>query len=103
LKADLGEAVAYATDDVRLDGRDTRYPRITLQEVIDAQPDVILLPSEPFEFNESHLPLFAALDVPAAHNNQIHLVDGSYLTWHGTRIAYALNTLPALLCPLEES
>lgn len=96
LKADLGEAEAYAADDPRLAGRDTRYPRVTWQEVEAAQPDVILLPSEPFAFDAKHIPLFQKLDVPAAKNNRIHLVDGSYLTWHGTRVAYALNELPAL-------
>lgn len=84
LKADLAE-------------RDTRYPCVTLDEVVQAQPDIILLPSEPFNFDESHIPLFSQLDVPAARNNRIILVDGSLLTWHGTRIAYALNALPDLL------
>jgi ABC-type Fe3+-hydroxamate transport system substrate-binding protein len=93
LKADLGLAEA----DTNTSGRDTRYPRIKLEEVIAAQPEVILLPSEPFEFTEQHLPIFQSLDVPAAKTNRIHLVDGSLLTWHGTRIAYAFEMLPALL------
>jgi ABC-type Fe3+-hydroxamate transport system substrate-binding protein len=97
LKADLGHTEPYPAGDSRVEGRDTRYPRVTLEEVVVAQPEVILLPSEPYEFTEKDLPLFAALDVPAAHNNRIHLVDGSLLTWHGTRVAYALDTLPALL------
>jgi ABC-type Fe3+-hydroxamate transport system substrate-binding protein len=97
LAADLGKAAPYAADDLRVEGRDTRYPRITLEEVVAAQPQVILLPSEPFQFTEAHIPIFAALDVPAARNNRIHLVDGSLLSWHGTRIAYAFDTLPALL------
>lgn len=83
--------------------RDTRYPRVTLDEVVAAQPDVILLPSEPFKFTEAHLPIFAALDVPAARNNRIHLIDGSLLTWHGTRIAYTFDMLPALLVPTEQA
>ena len=98
LKADLGEADPLSPDDPRIAGRDTRYPRVTLAEVEAAQPDVILLPSEPFEFNESHLAIFAALDVPAARNQRIRLVDGSLLTWHGTRVARALNLVPSLLC-----
>ncbi len=97
LQADLGAAEAYADDDPRAAGRDTRYPRVTLEEVAAAQPDVILLPSEPYAFTEAHIPLFAALDVPAARNNRIKLVDGSLLTWHGTRLAQALNILPTLL------
>lgn len=76
-----------------------RYPRIVLEEAAEAQPDVILLPGEPFQFTEAHVPLFAELDVPAAHNQRIHVVNGSLLTWHGTRLAHALDTIPALLTP----
>lgn len=99
LAADLGQGEALAADDPRVVGRDLRYPRITLAEVEAAQPDVILLPSEPFAFNESHLAMFQALDVPAARNNAIHLVDGALLFWHGTRVGFALNNIPAFLCP----
>lgn len=99
LKADLGQSEPYATDDPRLEGRDVRYPRITLDEVVAMQPDVILLPSEPYHFTEADIAIFATLDIPAAKNNRIYLIDGSYLTWHGTRIAYALNELPPLFFP----
>jgi ABC-type Fe3+-hydroxamate transport system substrate-binding protein len=99
LKADLGQGDPLSPDDPRMVGRDTRYPRVTIEEVVAAQPDMILLPSEPFHFSEEHKTLFAALDIPAARNEQILLVDGSLLTWHGTRLAYALDTIPALLCP----
>lgn len=97
LAADLAQAEPYAPDDPRVEGRDTRYPRVSWEEVVHLQPDVILLPSEPFAFTEEHVPLFAKLDVPAARNGRIHLVDGSLLTWHGTRIAHAMNTLPTVI------
>jgi ABC-type Fe3+-hydroxamate transport system substrate-binding protein len=100
LEADLGQAPA---DSALAAGRDTRYPRITLDEVIAAQPDVILLPDEPFLFTETHRDLFNQLDVPAAHHNRVILIEGSLLTWHGTRIAHALNTLPNLLGDSGES
>jgi ABC-type Fe3+-hydroxamate transport system substrate-binding protein len=96
LKADLGEAKPLAVDNPRVQGRDTRYPRITFEEVEAAQPDVILLPSEPFQFTQKHISIFKKLNVPAAKNDRIHLVDGSLLTWHGTRVAYALDQLPIL-------
>lgn len=102
LDADFGEAQPYAADDPRAAGRDTRYPRVTLEEVRAAQPDMILLPSEPYAFGEQHIALFKALDVPAAHTNQIHLIDGSLLTWHGTRLARALEFLPALFNPASD-
>lgn len=99
LAADIGEAEPLPDDDPRVMGRDRRYPRITMAEVEAAQPDVILLPSEPFAFTEAHVSQFSALDVPAAKHNRIHLVDGTLLTWQGTRVAYALNDLPSLLTP----
>ena len=100
LKADLGEGEQFAPDDPRVQGADTRYPRVTTEEVEAAQPDMILLPSEPFHFTEEHLAYFEALDTPARNRkNGIILVDGSLLTWHGTRLAHAMNTIPALLCP----
>lgn len=101
LAADLGTEEALPADDERLQNRDTRYPRVTFEEVEAANPDIILLPSEPFAFTQEHLPLFQQLDVPAAKHGRVHLVDGSLLTWHGTRIAHALQQLPALF-RLEE-
>jgi len=97
LAADLGQTAPYEADDPRILGRDVRYPRVSWDEVVLAQPDVILLPSEPFAFDETHLPLFEGLDVSASRNKRIHLVDGSYLTWHGTRIAYAMDVLPNMI------
>jgi hypothetical protein len=46
--------------------------------------------------------MFTALNVPAARNGGVKLVDGSLLFWHGTRIGHALSTIPALLCPIQE-
>jgi ABC-type Fe3+-hydroxamate transport system substrate-binding protein len=99
LAADLGQAEALAADDPRVQGHDVRYPRVSWDEVVAAQPDVILLPDEPYTFGEEHLPLFERLDIPAARQGRIHLVDGSLLSWHGTRVAYALNTLPRVIRP----
>ena len=94
LEADLGLAQPEA-----IESRDTRYPRIVLSEIQIAQPDLILLPSEPFEFNDTHrVDLIEKLArTPAVERGQIYLVDGSLITWHGTRLAHALRELPALL------
>lgn len=100
LAADLGEAAPLPGDDPRAAGRDRRYPRITLEEVAAAQPELVLLPDEPYAFAVQDAEAIRALDIPAARSGRIHLVDGSLLTWHGTRVAYALRDLPALV--LEE-
>ena len=71
---------------------------MTLAEILDANPDVILLPSEPFAFGQAEADFWEQYPaLQAAQNSRIHLVDGSLLTWHGTRLARALQELPALL------
>ncbi len=92
LAADLGRAAARPTPD-----RDTRYPRVTLSEVRAADPDVILLPDEPYRFDDSVRRLVEEelRDSTAVRTGRIHLVDGSLITWHGTRLGRALQELPA--------
>lgn len=93
LDVDLGNA----EDNSPIYQKDKRYPRITLTEVESQQPDIILIPSEPFQFTQEHVQVFKQLDVPAVKNNRIHRVDGRYLSWQGTRVAYALNEIPELI------
>jgi ABC-type hemin transport system substrate-binding protein len=96
LEADLGLAAAESAA-----GRDTRYPCVGAAEVIDARPDVILLPDEPYPFGAADEQLLreALFATPAAQANRIHRVDGTLLTWHGTRLGNALADLPVLLQP----
>jgi ABC-type Fe3+-hydroxamate transport system substrate-binding protein len=75
----------------------TRYPVFTLEEVEEAQPEIVLLPDEPYPFCADDLGEFYALDIPAAHHDRIHLVDGKLLTWYGPRMASSLTQLAALL------
>lgn len=78
-------------------GSADRYPTITLEDVRAAEPDVILLPDEPYRFRAAHLADFTPLtDVPAVRAGRIHLVDGKLLSWYGPRIGEALDRLPAL-------
>ncbi|MCB9134167.1 MAG: ABC transporter substrate-binding protein [Anaerolineales bacterium] len=76
--------------------RDTRYPRLPLEEIRAANPDLIILPNEPYLFTEEHRQQLRALlpETPAVQNDRIVLVDGSLLTWHGTRLARAIQELP---------
>jgi ABC-type Fe3+-hydroxamate transport system substrate-binding protein len=78
-------------------GGSTRYPIFTLEEVEAAQPEIVLLPDEPYPFSAEDLEDFYALDIPAAHEDRIHLVDGKLLTWYGPRMASSLSQLAALL------
>lgn len=89
LSADLGEA------EKKEDKGDTRYPRVTKDEILGTEPELILLPSEPFAFNDSHLKEINATfsETPAVNNQKVYLVDGSLITWHGTRMGMALQEL----------
>lgn len=78
-------------------GGRTRYPILSLEEIEDFQPEVILLPDEPYPFSAEDLAEFYALDVPAARNDRIYLVDGKLLTWYGPRMAGSLRQLSAIL------
>jgi ABC-type hemin transport system substrate-binding protein len=75
----------------------TRYPVLTLEKVVALEPEVVLLPDEPYPFSAEDLAEFYALDVPAAREDRIHLIDGKLLTWYGPRIASSLTQLSALL------
>jgi iron complex transport system substrate-binding protein len=60
-----------------------RYPTLTPEELVAADPDVVLLSSEPFPFKEKHAEeLATATGLP---RERMQLVDGEYLSWHGSR------------------
>jgi ABC-type Fe3+-hydroxamate transport system substrate-binding protein len=78
--------------------RPERYPTVTLDDVAELRPEVILLPDEPFRFRRAHVADFEAYpDVPAVRDGRIHLVDGKPFSWHGPRIAEALRMVPGLI------
>lgn len=90
LQADLGLVPPEAPGE-----RDTRYPRVTQAEIMAAQPELILLPDEPYSYGEKDAAAARAwfAGTPAAENNRILMVDGSLLMWPGTRLGLALTTL----------
>lgn len=80
-------------------GDRTRYDRISLDELAEVDPDVILLPSEPFEFSEEHAEeLRKAMPwARATRYSGIKLCNGEDLMWFGTRTPDALIRLRPLL------
>jgi len=71
-----------------------RYPSLSLEELRQAEPELVLLSSEPFPFREQHA---AALRAALPPETQIEHVDGEVCSWYGSRIAQA----PALLRSLR--
>lgn len=93
LAADLGEADAEPSG-----GRDVRYPRVSAAEIEQANPELIILPSEPYGFGVQDAARMMDLwpDIQAIRQGRVVLVDGSLITWHGTRLGKALQVLPAM-------
>lgn len=72
---------------------ETRYPELTEQQMIDLNPEVILLSSEPFPFKEKHIKELLELLPNAA----IKLVDGEMFSWYGSRLKHAPTYFNSLL------
>lgn len=94
LAADLGRAEPIAPE--RVVGRDVRYPRITLDEVVARKPELVLLPDEPHPFTEADAQIFRGLDIPAARGHVV-LCDGKDLMWYGARSVEGLGRLRAIV------
>jgi ABC-type Fe3+-hydroxamate transport system substrate-binding protein len=71
-------------------GWPSSYPEITLDRMAALRPDVILVPSEPYDFHDAHIDELAAAfgsDVPIVR------VDGQDLFWWGIRTPAAMIRL----------
>jgi ABC-type Fe3+-hydroxamate transport system substrate-binding protein len=75
----------------------TRYPVLTLEAIAATQPDIVLLPDEPYRFSVNDLPALGDLtETPALRREQVRFVDGKALAWYGLRIADAVETFARL-------
>jgi ABC-type Fe3+-hydroxamate transport system substrate-binding protein len=75
-----------------------RYPEVELDAVARMDPQVILLPDEPFRFERKHLANLKPLaNTSAAKTGRIYFVDGKALTWFGPRTPRALEYFTRLL------
>lgn len=75
--------------------RDVRYPRVTLDEVVARDPELVLLPDEPHPFSEADADVFRALPLRAA----IVFASGKDLCWYGARSVEAIDRVRALVAP----
>jgi len=101
LAADLGNAVALTGENVV--GRDTRYPRITNEELAERAPELVLLPDEPHPFSDLDAEVFRAMDLPASKKNAIVRTNGKDLCWYGARTIEGLPRVRALVASFRPS
>lgn len=70
-----------------------RYPELSLEDIKSLNPDLVLLSSEPFPFEEKHISELRGI-LP---NARIGLVDGEAFSWYGSRIAQSAAYFNQLL------
>ena len=71
-------------ENVAADFRYSRYPEVDLNEILKMNPDLVLLPDEPYRFTENDAAEFRP-------KRQVFLIDGTYISWYGVRMASGLE------------
>ncbi|MFI9771079.1 helical backbone metal receptor [Streptomyces sp. NPDC052415] len=85
-----GDVLARLGVDHLYAGHEDRYPRVPLEELRAAAPDVVVLPDEPYRFTPDDGPE-AFPGLPCA------LLSGRHLTWYGPSLTEAPDVLGAAL------
>lgn len=75
--------------------RETRYPEITPAELAAARPDRVFLCTEPFLFKDEHIDELSELT--GLSRERFRIVDGEYLSWHGSRTPDGIDYAAALI------
>lgn len=74
-----------------------RYPNVTADDLHHANPDVIMLSSEPYPFKQKHVDAFQNI-MP---NAKVILVDGEMFSWYGSRMLLAVQYFEKLIASLN--
>jgi ABC-type Fe3+-hydroxamate transport system substrate-binding protein len=95
LAADVGDATPLSKE--KVGDRDTRYPRVTIEEVVARRPELVLLPDEPHPFSEEDAAVFRALDIPAARADAVVRTAGKDLCWPGAQSVEGIGRVRELV------
>jgi len=76
-----------------------RYPEIDEAMLLDVNPDVVMLSSEPYPFGAKHMEGIQAI-LPDA---KIILVDGEMFSWYGSRLLQSAEYFESLIKLLADS
>jgi ABC-type Fe3+-hydroxamate transport system substrate-binding protein len=93
LAADLGQAVPRPAGT-----RDTRYPRITLEEMVRSAPEIVLMPDEPHPFSQADAEVFRGA-LPAGA--RVVRCGGRDFSWYGAQSVEGVPRLRALIDSLR--
>lgn len=79
------------------DEDDARYPEISPRDLAEADPDIILLSSEPYPFKEQHM---AELNM-ICPGTPVRIVDGELFSWYGSRLLHSPGYFNGLIGTLS--
>lgn len=80
--------------------RESRYPVLTEEHFALLEPDLVLLPSEPFAFTRVHRRELVER-ATFGRGVPVLLVDGKNFCWHGSRTGFGLGRVIDLLKPFR--
>jgi ABC-type Fe3+-hydroxamate transport system substrate-binding protein len=86
----LGDLLATCGFETVVEDPMGRYPKLTLAELAAAEPDVVLLPDEPFAFGPQDAAVFDDW------GTRVRTLDGTGVTWWGPRTPHAIGDLSRL-------
>ncbi len=76
-----------------------RYPETSLEEIKKLNPEIILLSSEPFPFQDKHIQ-----EIKNIYSGcRVELVDGEFFSWYGSRLLPAFKYFQQLQIKLSNS
>ena len=90
----------YAHDMIRVAGginvgalKEGRYPKMTQSEILEARPEVLLLPSEPYAFERKDQAYWTTECSRTGLNTRVELISGEDFSWFGPRLVSGLHRL----------
>ncbi|CAG5083475.1 helical backbone metal receptor [Parvicella tangerina] len=92
----------FINDMMRLAGfknliKTDRYPEITVEDIQNLNPELLLLSTEPFPFGNKHLSKFKT----NLKNTHTIIVDGEMFSWYGSRLLQSFEYFNQLKTDLE--
>ncbi|MBV6522509.1 MAG: Vitamin B12-binding protein [Gemmatimonadaceae bacterium] len=76
-----------------------RYPEVTALQLARARPQVVLLSTEPFPFDDRHADELAR--ATGLGRGRFRIVDGELLSWHGSRTARGIDYADDVLSAVQ--
>jgi len=77
--------------------RESRYPEVSEEEILAEKPDLLLLPSEPYKFEETDRKEWIAKFQRTGLRTKVSLFSGEDLSWFGPRMARGLRELSQVI------